>query len=83
MADIKIDVTTLIHEKGTIRVTFNEVEVGAFLLDAFSEQQDGRRIISFNFPQIVCVKRDYSDTPVPYDGLTISLLPQEWDVLIA
>jgi hypothetical protein len=83
MASLDVDVTTLSHEEGTISVTFNKVSVGTFSLDAFVEQADGSRRIAFNFPEIVSVKRDYTDEPVPYDGITIVLRADEWADLIA
>lgn len=83
MASLDIDVTTLTHEAGLITATFNGVKVGEFTLDAFSELSDGSRRIAFNFPEIVKVNREYSDTPVPYDGITIVLRADEWVDLTA
>ena len=83
MASLDIDVTTLSHEAGTIAATFNGVLVGTFSLEAFTEHADGRRSLSFNFPEVVRVKRDFTDEPVPYDGLTVCLLADEWATLTA
>lgn len=83
MASLDIDVTTLSHEAGIITATFNEVKVGEFPLTVFDELPDGSRRIAFNFPEIVEVRREYADAPVPYDGITIVLRADEWASLLA